>query len=92
MCFDFPMPVFVTWHGFDANILPVLHGETMYNKLFQTPARHTVGSTFMVDRLTNLGASPSLVQKVPMGVDILRFSCKQRKKEQGKSLAIVSVG
>lgn len=82
----------VTWHGFDANMVPKLRGEDVYHDLFQTDWVHTVGSSFMADRLVSLGAQAERIVKIPMGVDFTRFGEVDRRGRPEGPLKVISVG
>lgn len=85
-------PAVVSWHGYDANIMPRKQGGDMYHPLFQAPWRHTVGSEFMRQRLLSLGAKEEQISLIPMGVDLGRFICRERDGRQGLPLRVISVG
>ena len=85
--------VVVTWHGYDANTVPRFQGEGMYRELFGGNSwRHTVGSDFMRRRLLELGAAAGRLFLVPMGVDLERFSYRERELREGETLQLLSVG
>ncbi len=85
-------PTVVTWHGYDANHMPYVRGESMYQELFRLPFIHTVGSMFMQQRLKSLGAMSERTIKVPMGIDTNYFTYKERMISTDRPLRIVSVG
>ncbi|MBB04267.1 MAG: hypothetical protein CML03_01885 [Pseudooceanicola sp.] len=87
-----PGPAIVTWHGFDANIVPKLRGDGIYRDLFAKDWVHTVGSSFVQRRLVALGARPDRIVKIPMGVDFERFVEIDRSGWAARPLAVVSVG
>jgi colanic acid/amylovoran biosynthesis glycosyltransferase len=73
-------PILTTFHGFDANLLPKLHGSDMYRELFHDGELFTVGSEFMQRQLFGLGAPLDKIIKLPSGVDLTRFKfCPPRK-------------
>lgn len=84
--------VVVTWHGYDANVLPKRHGMRMYDKLALHNWSHTVGSDFMRFRLINLGIDSGSIYKVPMGVRLDRFNYKSRAANHQRITQIISVG
>ena len=88
-----PSLAIATWHGFDANMLPRHRGEDMYHALFANPSvKHTVGSTFMAERLEALGCQTQKFSKVPMGVDLNKFKFVDRSERTSSVLKIISVG
>lgn len=83
----------VTWHGYDANLLPRHRGEDMYQGLFENQSvQHTVGSNFMAERLETLGCQTQKSSKVPMGVDLNKFKFVDRSGRTSSVLHIISVG
>ena len=82
----------ITWHGSEANVLPKSRGEDMYRELFLASHRHTVGSQFMMDRLIQLGCPQDKITRIPMGVDLERFTYVDRRDRDGCVLRIISVG
>lgn len=88
---SFP-PIVVTWHGSDANAIPRKLGKDVFADLFASKARHTVGTQFILDRLVGLGADPRSLTKIPMGIDVGRFSYRERTLKEGDSFRILSVG
>lgn len=88
----FRFPVVVTWHGYDANVMPRLWEMSMYRALFASLWKHTVGSRFMYNRLLQLGANKSQVFLNPMGVDLGQFSFKEHTYKGERPLRILSVG
>lgn len=88
-----PSNAIVSWHGYDANIFPRRRGEDMYHALFANPSvKHTVGSSFMEERLEALGCQIQKLSKVPMGVDLNKFKFVDRSERTSSVLKIVSVG
>jgi colanic acid/amylovoran biosynthesis glycosyltransferase len=91
--FGLPEGSLVTWHGYDANEVPRRRGEAMYRELFAGPYRHTVGSSFMSERLVQLGADPGSISLIPMGIDLERFPFVSREPlRPGAAMRLVSVG
>lgn len=89
---SFP-PMVVTWHGYDANAIPRRYGSGLYADLFASEARHTVGSAFMWDRLTAIGARENSMELIPMGIDLQRFSpLENPEKPPDDVFRVVSVG
>lgn len=82
----------VTWHGFDANMVPKLMGNSIYHPLFEKDWIHTVGSSFMRQRLLDLGARKDKIVKIPMGVDFDTFDFVDREESSSRSLRVISVG
>ena len=88
---SFP-PAVVTWHGYDVNALPKTLGNSLYRELFAAGWSHTVGSRFIHTRLCRLGAIPARVSIIPMGIDLGRFTFRERQVHPQEPLSIISVG
>ena len=84
--------VVVSWHGYDANHTPYFRGKDMYMQLFGLPIEHTVGSSFMCSQLEELGAKTQHINIIPMGVDVNKFTYKERFIDYNAPLRIISVG
>lgn len=84
--------IVVTWHGSDANQLPLKYGGHIYQKLFCRPWIHTVGSTFMFSRLIELGANEKNIRKIPLGIDLDFFKPDTKLRQAQTKFRIVSVG
>ncbi|MCA9235964.1 MAG: glycosyltransferase [Planctomycetales bacterium] len=87
-----PCPVVVTWHGYDANVVPRMKGQDVYEALFAEPCVHTASSRFLCDRLRQLGAREEKTRVIPMGVDVRLFEFHPREIHANDPLRIVSVG
>lgn len=86
-------PMLVTWHGYDANAMPRSLGEDIYHDLFKSVAFHTVGSQFMQQRLLELGAKEDKTSINPMGIDLKKFTFRERNSfNQDEPLRVISVG
>jgi len=89
---DMP-PTVVTWHGYDANVIPRAMGPDVYSALFATEIVHTVGSRFMRERLADLGTRKEYVKVIAMGVDLEKFSYRApRSFRSEEPLRVISVG
>ncbi|TWT78400.1 Alpha-D-kanosaminyltransferase [Posidoniimonas polymericola] len=82
----------VTWHGYDSDVIPHKRGTGIYQKLFASPATHTANSRFLSNRLAQLGADRYSIVRVPMGVDLDRFSIRSGPPLDANPLRILSVG
>lgn len=90
--FGLPVNTIITWHGYDANVLPRQRGAGMYKELFSGPYLHTVGSPFMENRLVELGCQRNNITRIPMGVDLEKFTYVTRESHSGCALRIISIG
>ncbi len=84
-------PVITTFHGYDANKLPRVHGPKIYDELFAHGDAFTVGSEFMHKRLINLGAPKSKLVRLPMGVDLAFFHPAKKQGSADQVLRLLSV-
>lgn len=82
----------VTWHGYEATSLPSLRGTQLYREMFAGNWTHTVGSSFMRQRLVELGAQEKKIVKIPMGVNLQDFKFVDRTSHQNAPLKLLSVG
>ena len=82
----------ITWHGYDANEKPRQRGGAMYHELFKAGHLHTVGSSFMRQRLVELGAREDSISVIPMGIDLDRFHPPRLPRSYSGGLRIISVG
>jgi colanic acid/amylovoran biosynthesis glycosyltransferase len=82
----------VTWHGYDANVLPKVYGGNMYEQLFKSDCDQTVGSHFMRRRLIELGANAENIHVIPMGIDTKKFIFEVKTFSENETLQIISVG
>lgn len=68
------IPLYVYFHGYDANILPHRRAiRVKYRQLFRFAERIIAASEFMKARLCELGCEPEKIVQVPCGVDTGNF-------------------
>jgi len=84
-------PVITTFHGYDANLLPRIHGQGLYQILFQEGDLFTVGSEFMRQRIISLGAPAERIVKLPMGVDVSRHRFVERRNPPGAEVRLLTI-
>jgi colanic acid/amylovoran biosynthesis glycosyltransferase len=84
-------PIITTFHGYDANLLPRIHGLKLYRTLFKHGDLFTVGSEFMRRRIVSLGAPKDRIVKLPMGVDISRYRFVERQKAEDGEFRLLTV-
>lgn len=87
----FAGPILTTFHGYDVNRLPRIHGANLYRRLFREGDQFTVGSEFMRQRICALGAPPERVVKLPMGVEVARFPLPERSAAPGERFELFTV-
>jgi colanic acid/amylovoran biosynthesis glycosyltransferase len=85
-------PIITSFHGYDVNFLPKLHGPALYRELFSAGDLFTVGSEFIREKIVGLGADPRRVIKLPMGVDLAKFHFVERTRvPDNRRVEIISV-
>src|ERR1035441_9150154 len=84
-------PIITTFHGYDANLLPRIHGPRLYENLFMNGELFTVGSEFMRQRIISLGALRDRIVKLPMGVDLTRFPFAERQKSANGEFRLLTI-
>jgi colanic acid/amylovoran biosynthesis glycosyltransferase len=85
-------PVITTFHGYDVNKLPRIHGPDMYKDVFELGDLFTVGSEFMRRRIIALGAPADRIAKLPMGVDVSRFPFTARRQSDYGEFRLLTIG
>lgn len=89
-CIEADVPLYVHFHGYDANVLPrrsliSLH----YRRLFARAAGVIVTSEFLRDRLLQLRCPTEKLHVCPCGVDTERF-LPMASRRRGKRILMVS--
>jgi len=84
-------PIVTTFHGYDVNKLPRIHGPDLYKTLFRNGETFTVGSEFLKRRIIALGAPENRVAKLVMGVDLSRFPFSERVKSIDGEFRLLTV-
>ena len=81
----------VTFHGHDVNSFPRQHGADVYKELFQKGELHTVNTRFTAGKVVALGCPENKLVKLPVGLDISKYTLQERKLCPGESVKIVTV-
>ncbi len=84
-------PIITSFHGYDVNRLPRMHGPGLYKELFKKGECFTAGSDFLLNKIIELGAPKDRVIKLPMGVDLKRFTPDRKRPRQEDELRLLSV-
>ncbi len=84
-------PLVVTFHGYDAHVVPRRMGPGYYDRLFESADRIMVGTEFMKSTLLALGAPAERMTILPMGVDTSRFRQRAQGEHDGGPPIIISV-
>jgi colanic acid/amylovoran biosynthesis glycosyltransferase len=81
----------VTFHGFDALVVPRESGAHVYAHLFEQAAALTSGSEYMREQLLDLGASSDRTVVVPIGIDLNVFSPDDEARPNVAATRLLSV-
>lgn len=87
-------PFVATFHGQDVTARPFRHNNlAMYGPVFEQASVMTVGSEFMKQKLTKLGAPPDRVVILPQAVDTALFApAGDTRRTDSDGLVVLSVG
>lgn len=86
------VPLVVTFHGSDANVLGRSMPLSFYRIVFEEADRITCGTEFLRQRLLALGAPEAKLRINPMGVPLDGFSYVRRSLGENEPLRLLSVG
>jgi colanic acid/amylovoran biosynthesis glycosyltransferase len=81
----------VTFHGYDALVVPRESGPDVYSALFHSADALTVGSEFMRNRLLEIGAPANRTVAIPIGIDLDVFAPPERSGPHVASTRLLSV-
>ncbi|MDO9411045.1 MAG: glycosyltransferase [Pseudolabrys sp.] len=84
-------PIVTSFHGYDLNAFPEVHGLDVYDELFRSGTLFTVGSEFMRESLVAIGAPAARIVKLPAGVDLQFFQFSERCSPKDGPLRLLSV-
>jgi len=85
------IPFVVTFHGYDFSLWPRLHGAACYDRLFRVADAVTVNSGHTRDRVAGLGCPVAKIYELPMGLNLARFSFRERTLAPGEPVRLVTV-
>jgi colanic acid/amylovoran biosynthesis glycosyltransferase len=85
-------PVVCSFHGIDMSAHVKSQGPSLYDDIKQRLHRALPISNFFRDKLINLGFEPKDVQVHRVGVDCSRFQYSDRRRFDGETLRLISVG
>jgi colanic acid/amylovoran biosynthesis glycosyltransferase len=80
-----------SFHGYDVNALPQQLGENLYIHLFEHGKRFTCGSTFMFNKVMELGCPQEKLIKLPVGVNCTNYRFRQRNLSINEPIKIITV-
>jgi colanic acid/amylovoran biosynthesis glycosyltransferase len=81
----------VTFHGYDVNVIPKIHGSHYYKLALNLVDLITVNSNFTKSKVVDLGFPKEKIFKLPVGVDIQDFAFQARCLE-GNTVKLITVG
>ena len=67
-----------SFHGYDVNAFPRIHGCDVYNRLFRKGNYFTVNSRFTLDQVTRLGCPSEKISKLPVGLNVVEYTFQSR--------------
>jgi colanic acid/amylovoran biosynthesis glycosyltransferase len=84
--------IVTSFHGMDVSTYPSLHGPNIYRRLFQEGDMFTANSSFTVSKLKKLGCPAERIRKLPVGVDLDKFTYVKHNRKIQDPIIILSVG
>lgn len=85
-------PLVVSFHGYDFSTFPRQHGPDVYRRLFTEVDRVTVNSEHTRRAVEGLGCVPARIRKLPVGLDPAEFAFKERARQAGEPVRVLTVG
>jgi colanic acid/amylovoran biosynthesis glycosyltransferase len=82
----------VTWHGYDFNAKSVVAAHRRYVDLVKRAPVHTVGTLFSARKIQAFGIPEDRIRKIPMGIDLDRFTAKPEASRDASVLRLLCVG
>lgn len=80
-----------TFYGYDVNAFPAQYGEDIYKPLFDQGDLFATITTFMMAKLASLGCPKDKTVKLPIGVDLSKYTFQERKIYSSQSIEIITV-
>jgi len=80
-----------TFHGYDVNSYPRKCGTDVYKELFHEADLLTVNTSFTANKVIEIGCPHSKIIKLPIGLDISKFSFDPRTYHRGDTVRILTV-
>lgn len=84
--------VVTSFHGFDVNVYPRLHGNEVYNRLIEQGDLYTVNSNFTAKQLVNLGFDQNAIFQLPVGVDINSYNWFPKTYLPNETVNFLTIG
>jgi colanic acid/amylovoran biosynthesis glycosyltransferase len=84
--------IITSFHGYDANVIPVLRGDSVYEELFKKADIITANSNFTISKLLELGCPSESIVRLPVGLDTSLYPFQERKAPRKcSSLKVLTV-
>ena len=80
-----------TFHGFDVNKYAIRTVQDVYRSLFGKGDLYTANTTFTANKVVALGCPPDKLVKLPVGLDMSKFTFQPRKPFPGEAIRIITV-
>lgn len=77
--------IVTTFHGYDINVMPGLHGHAIYDDLFQKADVITANSNFTIGKLLELNCPEEKIVRLPVGLDLSLYTFRERVAPQDKT-------
>ena len=83
--------IITTFHGYDINSYPGQYGASVYENLFQNGDLYTANTNFTAAQAVALGCPKNKILILPVGVNISKYSFRERKVLDGETINILTV-
>lgn len=83
--------ILTTFHGSDAYVYPHKWKHNVFETLWRDGELNSVGTNYMGNTIKSLGAKPSTIRLLPLGLDLTKFVFKKRVLGKDKTIRLVSV-
>ena len=83
--------VITSFHGYDVNRYPTMHGKDIYFELFNKADLITANSNFTKYKVIELGCDKDKIIKLPVGLNTSLFVFKERKLAAGAKIKVLTV-
>jgi len=83
--------ILTTFHGSDAYVYPHKWKHNVFETLWKDGELNSVGTNYMGNTIKALGAKPSTIRLLPLGLDLTKFVFKERVLGKDKIIRLVSV-
>lgn len=83
--------VITSFYGYDISAHVEQLGRTIYDRLFQQGDLFIAISDAANERFIRLGCDKGKIAKHPLGIDVEKFHCEERKRQVGEKIKILTV-